>query len=166
MQAWLRWCAGLVVVATLGGASAAGADEPPVADPALQERYDAFRVALTNVRLVGRFTIAGADEQKLHADEYVVSGVTKVGTGDGWLVAARIRYGEIDLTVPVPVEVKWAGDTPVITLDKITIPGLGTFSSRVVIDGRRYAGTWSHDEVGGHMFGTIEALDDEPPATK
>jgi hypothetical protein len=53
------------------------------------------------------------------------------------------------------VEVKWAGKTPVITLDNVTIPGLGTFSSRVVIDGPLYAGTWQHDAVGGHMFGKI-----------
>ena len=50
---------------------------------------------------------------------------------------------------------KWAGKTPVITLDNVTIPGLGTFSSRVVIDGALYAGTWQHDAVGGHMFGRI-----------
>jgi hypothetical protein len=43
----------------------------------------------------------------------------------------------------------------VITLDSVTIPGLGTFSSRVVIDGPLYAGTWQHDAVGGHMFGKI-----------
>jgi len=153
----LRWWGVLAIVAV---GWLAVAEEPAAPDEATARRYEAFRTAMTNVRLVGRFTIAGPDEEKLHADEYVVTGVTKVGTGDGWLVAARIRYGEVDLTVPVPVEVKWAGDTPVITLEKITIPGLGTFSSRVVIDGRRYAGTWSHDAVGGHMFGTIEPVGD------
>ena len=161
MTHWLRWWVGLAAVVVCG---AAVADEPPPPDDVTARRYESFRAAMTNVRLVGRFTIAGPDEEKLHADEYVVTGVTKVGTGDGWLVAARIRYGEVDLTVPVPVEVKWAGDTPVITLEKISIPGLGTFSSRVVIDGRRYAGTWSHDEVGGHMFGTIEPVADQAPA--
>jgi hypothetical protein len=59
------------------------------------------------------------------------------------------------------VEVKWAGKTPVITLDNITIPGLGTFSSRVVIDQGKYAGTWKHDDVGGHLFGKLEPATEE-----
>ena len=43
-----------------------------------------------------------------------------------------------------------------ITLTDFTVPGLGTFSARVVIYRNKYAGTWSHGEVGGHLFGTIE----------
>jgi hypothetical protein len=31
-------------------------------------------------------------------------------------------------------------------------PGLGTFSARVLLDGARHAGTWSHDEKGGPGF--------------
>lgn len=95
------------------------------------------------------------DELALHEEEYAISAAMPLG-GDLWLITARIRYGDKDLTVPVPVAVKWAGETPVITLDSIAIPGLGTFSSRVVLDGDRYAGTWQHDAVGGHMFGRIE----------
>ena len=67
----------------------------------------------------------------------------------------RIQYGEHDLTVPVPVRIQWAGKTPVITLDRVAIPGLGTFDARVVIHDRKYAGMWRHDEVGGHLFGKI-----------
>ena len=44
---------------------------------------------------------------------------------------------------------------PVITLDNLWIPGMGRFSSRVLIHDGRYSGTWSHDEVGGHLFGRI-----------
>jgi hypothetical protein len=87
--------------------------------------------------------------------------VKKGDEGDLWVITARIKYGNVDLSVPVPVEVKWAGKTPVITLDNITIPGLGTFSSRVVLDQGKYAGTWTHDKVGGHMFGKIVPLTDE-----
>jgi hypothetical protein len=29
--------------------------------------------------------------------------------------------------------VKWAGDTPFIVLEKVSIPGLGTFSARVLL---------------------------------
>ncbi|HBB75280.1 MAG TPA: hypothetical protein DC048_12635, partial [Planctomycetaceae bacterium] len=91
----------------------------------------------------------------LREEEYAITGAVPLG-GDLWALTARIRYGETDVTIPVPIAVKWAGDTPVLTLDRITLPGLGTFSSRVVLDGERYAGTWQHDDVGGHMFGRIE----------
>ena len=61
-----------------------------------------------------------------------------------------------DVTVPIPLEIKWAGDTPVITLTDLAIPSLGTFTARVVIYDGRYAGTWQHGQVGGHLFGRIE----------
>ena len=48
------------------------------------------------------------------------------------------------------------GTTPVMTLDKIALYGFGTFSARVVINDGKYAGTWQHDKVGGHLFGKIE----------
>jgi hypothetical protein len=116
---------------------------------------------MTKVKLVGNFTIEGSEKDELLKDEYVVEKVKKGDEGDLWVITARIKYGNVDLSVPVPVEVKWAGKTPVITLDNITIPGLGTFSSRVVLDQGKYAGTWTHDKVGGHMFGKIVPLTDE-----
>jgi hypothetical protein len=57
--------------------------------------------------------------------------------------------------VPVPVKVLWAEDTPMISLTDAAIPGLGTFSARIVFFRDRYAGMWSHDEVGGSQFGRI-----------
>ena len=76
--------------------------------------------------------------------------------GDYWIFNARIKYGKTDITLPMPLQVKWAEGKPVIYLDNVTIPGLGTFSSYTVIDGDKYAGTWQHGDVGGHMFGIIE----------
>ena len=86
--------------------------------------------------------------------------------GDFWLFTARIKYGKRDVTLPMPIPVKWAGDTPVISLDNLTLPGLGTFSAHVVIDGDKYAGTWAHGQVGGHMFGTIAKAKPKPVATE
>jgi hypothetical protein len=37
----------------------------------------------------------------------------------------------------------------------MAVPGLGTFSTRVVIYDGMYAGTWQHGPVKGHLFGTI-----------
>ena len=48
------------------------------------------------------------------------------------------------------------GDTPMITLTDLAVPTLGTFTARVFFYGDRYAGTWQHGNVGGHMFGRIE----------
>ena len=80
----------------------------------------------------------------------------KMPEGDRWLITARIKYGKYDVTVPIPLDILWAGDTPVITLTNLTIPGLGTFSARVMIYEHRYAGTWQHDKVGGLLFGKVE----------
>ena len=30
------------------------------------------------------------------------------------------------------------------------------FSARILFYGDRYAGTWQHDQVSGHMFGRIK----------
>jgi len=105
----------------------------------------------------------GKDLGELQRDEYVITGAMKLGQGDFWLLTSQIKYGDVDLTVPVPVQVKWAGNTPVITVEKVGIPGLGTFSARVLLDGARYAGTWSHDDKGGHLFGVIGRAKEEPP---
>jgi hypothetical protein len=72
------------------------------------------------------------------------------------MITARIKYGEKDVNLPIPIDVLWAGDTPVLSLTKATIPGLGTFTTRVMVYGDRYAGTWQHDAVGGQMWGRIE----------
>jgi hypothetical protein len=130
--------------------------------PTPAERDQEFKKLVTNVKLMGNFTVDGADEAKLQREEYAITGAMKLGNGDYWALTSRIKYGDVDLTVPVPVQVKWAGNTPVITVDSVKIPGLGTFSARVLLDGARYAGTWSHDEKGGHLFGTIMPAKDEP----
>jgi len=75
-----------------------------------------------------------------------------------FLFRARVKYGKTDITLPMPLPIKWAGDTPVISMDKLSIPGLGTFSAHVVIDGDKYAGTWKHGKVGGHLFGKISRI--------
>lgn len=118
--------------------------------------HQKFQEAMKNVKFVGKFTVLGRDDSKLREEEYTIKSVKKLPTRDLWLFQARVKYGGKDITVPMPLQVKWAGDTPVITLTKTTIPGLGTFSARVVIYNKKYAGTWTHDKVGGHLFGTIQ----------
>ena len=126
------------------------------ADAAAQR--DAFQSLMRNATLTGRFTIDGAPD-KLPEERYEIGQVSHVKE-DLWTIAARIKYGKNDVTVPVPVKVLWAGDTPVITLEETTLAGLGTFSARVLVhrtgSGQtRYAGTWQHDAKGGCLFGTV-----------
>jgi hypothetical protein len=119
-----------------------------------QARHEAdFEKMLTNATLAGRFTSRGSD--RIAEDRYTISKVSKIG-GDLWLIHSRIQYGQRDVTVPVPVKVVWAGDTPMIQLTDATIPGLGTYSARVLFFRDEYAGTWSGGDHGGQMFGRIE----------
>lgn len=138
-------------------APVSGEDKPDGSDtPQLNEAEQAFVELMSKCELVGSFTVDGQDDAPLKPERYAINGATKV-EGSNWVVAARIKYGKNDLTVPVPVEVKWAGDTPMIQVTNLAIPGLGNgFSSRVLFYEGRYAGTWQHGKVGGTMFGKIE----------
>lgn len=117
---------------------------------------------LSGSKFVGQFTVIGKPNVDLPKEEYTLKKVEKIPGGDLFLITARIKYGDKDLEVPLPIPIVWAGDTPMIALDDFTIPGMGTFSAKIVISKGRYAGTWSHDANGGHMFGIIE----KPAATK
>jgi hypothetical protein len=102
--------------------------------------------------------VTGKEAEVPKEEEYTITSALKLPEPDLWLLKARIKYGETDKVVPIPLEIKWAGDTPIITLTNLAIPGLGTFTSRVIIYEGRYAGTWQHGDVGGHLFGRIEKL--------
>lgn len=127
-----------------------------VVDPAsLSEAERAFAARMTGAALVGQFTIAGREDRGGRPERYDLSSVEKVGD-DLWRFNARIRYGNTDATVPVVVPMRFVGDTPMISLTDLTIPTLGTFTTRVFFHGDRYSGTWQHGDYGGHMFGRIE----------
>src|SRR6266852_1032308 len=82
--------------------------------------------------------------------------LTKAPLKGRWCpIKARIQYGKKDFVAPIPVQVKWAGDTPVIILDKVGVAGSGEFSARVMIYDKTYAGTWSGGDHGGLLNGVI-----------
>jgi hypothetical protein len=128
------------------------AAEPP--DKETAKRFEEFTKRLSGSTMQGHFSIDGR-ESELKQDSYEIKSVSKLPTGDLWLFTVRIRYGDHDVNAPLPITVSWADKTPVIVVDKLTIPGLGTFDARVVIADERYAGTWQHGDVGGHLFGKI-----------
>ncbi len=112
-----------------------------------------FQDSLSGVTLVGYST--RLNKPGISGEErYVIEKVSKM-TGDMWLFQARLRFGSHDLPLPLPISVKWAGDTPVITLTDLSIPGLGTYTARVLIYRDQYAGTWSGKNEGGQMFGKV-----------
>jgi len=145
---------------------AAFAQEPAKSDakaaPTQDELIKKLAKDLTGVKLVGKFTVTGKGEMTPKEEEYTITSAMKLDEPDLWLLKARVKYGKTDGTFPIPLEIKWAGDTPVITLTNLEIPGLGTFSSRVVIYEGRYAGTWQHGDVGGHLFGVLKRDEDKP----
>jgi len=141
-------------------------DEPAAPMLNQQELIKKLEQDLTNVKLIGNFTITGKEDRALKPEEYTITSALKLPDGDLWMLKSRIKYGDKDMTVPIPLEIKWAGDTPIITLTNLTIPNLGTFTARVVIYDGRYAGTWQHGKAGGHLFGRIERIESEKPDEK
>lgn len=112
-----------------------------------------FSEMMTGVTLVGQSTRLNR-EGVGGTEKYVIEKVSKI-TGETWLIHSRLQYGSTDVPVPVPVTIKWAGDTPVITLTDLSIPGVGTYTARVLLYRDQYAGTWSGKKGGGQMFGKI-----------
>lgn len=124
------------------------------------KREAALMESMSNVVLVGRFTMDGDEQrEKLPKPErYEIKSVKKLKNSKNVFVFnARAKWGKFDQTLPFQLKVMWAGETPVVTMDDQSLwPMPGKFSCRVVFHGDRYVGTWQHDKVGGHMFGRIE----------
>jgi hypothetical protein len=142
---------------------AAGADTketPPLSSaekpkPASEELEAKFKATLTKATLSGRWcAIKDGQLGPEKEDKYTILSVAKV-TSDLWLINARIQYGQKDIVAPIPVRVKWAGDTPVIVVDDVGLPGGNTYSARVLIYEKTYAGTWSGGDHGGLLNGVI-----------
>lgn len=119
-----------------------------------------FKEMLDGATLVGHFTVTGRDSSEPREERYNLESVEQLPNGR-WLFRSRIRYGDHDVTVPLPLPVEWAGDTPVIVVDNVQVPGLGTYSARVMFFDDHYAGYWSGGDHGGHLFGLVERAGDE-----
>ena len=150
-----RLCVALVAAAA--GLSTAFAVDRVEGSAEQDAREKAFSERMEKSVLVGSFTIDGQDLSKPPlAERYEIKSVSKA-VDNLWIFTARVKYMKFDATLPITVPVEWAGDTPVVSLTDAALPGIGGgFSCRVIFDGDRYAGTWQHNEVGGHMFGSIE----------
>lgn len=155
----------LVILAVLLAAGPLTAAEPeqPALDQAALEKQ--FEQDMNGVYLKGFFTLIGREQkQGLKEEKYTITSVQKLDGGK-WLFNVRIQYGTHDATLPLPLDVKWAGDTPVITLTDFLVPGFGKFTSRVLIYRGQYAGTWEGGKEadgsihGGNLFGVLEKIE-------
>jgi len=121
------------------------------ADP--EER---FKALLTKASLAGRWAPLKDGElgEEKNGDKYGIVSVVK-REGENWIVNAKLKYRDQELVLPIPVQVKFAGDTAILVVDKLAIPGGGTYSARLMFYQRTYSGTWSGGRLGGMLYGTI-----------
>ncbi len=164
-RAHCAWICGLLIGASWSSPGIAQDPAPP--DEATQARFELLSKTLSGAKLSGSFTVVGKEAGDLTREEYHILECKKMDEGNLWMIKARIKYGEHDVTVPIPLPIEWAGSTPVISLDNFEVPLMGTFDAQVLfdLDKKQYAGTWSHGEVGGHLFGVIIPNKAEASAT-
>ena|SRR5215510_2967052 len=136
-----------LLVVLLAGCS----KRPPSTNEA--QRNQNFEQMMTGVTLVGHST--RFDQEGVSGEErYAIDKVSKLA-GETWMFQTRLKYGSHEIPVPIPLQIQWAGDTPVITMTDLAIPGVGTYTARVLLYRNQYAGTWSGGSVGGQVFGKI-----------
>ena len=127
--------------------------------PEVEAAEAAFQTMLKEATLTGRWCLvkdgALTPEQQ---DSYKLKGAEKK---DGkWSISASMTYAGKEISIPVPVKVEFAAGSPVIIVDKLWIPGGGTYSARVVFHDDTYAGVWS----GGGMRGLLSGFITRPTA--
>jgi hypothetical protein len=167
-----RTLVAVVTLAVLTSASAvhaqpasrpAAATQPSLDQAALEKQ---FEQTMSGAVLIGRFSDASRPNATPKEERYTIQRVSKLvgGDGDRWLFLCRIQFGRKDISVPLAIPVKWAGDTPVISVTDMMIPGMGTYTARVMIYREEYAGTWRGGDHGGHLWGRIERASTTRPA--
>jgi hypothetical protein len=158
----LLTCVAFLVSA--GATSALRAEEKTAPSASRQAELEAaLSKMLSGATLEGSFTVSGpgTDSSKLSREKYTLGDVKKVA-GDIWQFPARIEYGGKDITLPIPLPVRWAGDTPVVVVDEVDLPGFGSVSARVMFFEGHYAGFWKHGDHSGNLFGVIHSAADKP----
>ena len=131
-------------------ASAAGGTSSPT-----EEQEAKLTATLKDATLKGRW--AAVKDGQLgpeKEDAYQIVSVKKID-GDKWQVNARMQYGGQSMDLPIPVIVKWSGDTPVLLFDDVNLGGPRSYSARLMISGNTYAGSWSGGDHGGMLYGVI-----------
>lgn len=137
------------------------AEDAPKTTPAPQKPLptdpeERFKVLFTKASLSGRWAPLrdGALGEERGGDKYNIVSAVK-GEGDNWIISAKMKYRDQEFVIPVPVKMKFAGDTAILTVDNLTIPNGGTYTARLLFYERTYSGTWKGQRGGGMLYGTI-----------
>lgn len=128
-----------------------------VSPSSLTEAERRFVESMRGVTMVGTFSVDGREDRTPEPDRYEIASVEKIGD-DLWRFNAKMDCCGMagSGSVPIAVPMRFVGDTPMIMMTDTSLPGIGTFTVRVLFYGDRYSGTWQHGTVGGHMSGRIE----------
>lgn len=143
----------LPALAQQGDARSPGAGEEA---PAKAE--EAFAAMLTDATLNG--TWAPIDKSLLgddRKDGYHIVRATKK-EGDQWILVSRMTFQGQEFEIPIPVTVKFAGDTAVMILNDLPLGDGTTWSARILFHDDVYAGSWwgaNKEEKSGIVSGTI-----------
>jgi hypothetical protein len=124
------------------------------ASTSLTEQELQLQKTLTNVTFDGSWNLV--EDGKLSeakADKYQIVKLDK--TPGGWKIVAKLAYGGQEFEIPLPVKFAWAGDTAVMIVDNLAMPGGSKYSARLLIYERTYAGSWSGGGKTGVLSGVI-----------
>ena len=124
-------------------------------DAEQEEREEALATLLSGARLTGIFTDDTRPTQAPQKDSYTIAKAECLEDGM-WRIEALIEYGTHSTRLPLFIRILWAGDTPVMTLDELEVPGMGKFTCRILFHGKSYAGIWRGETHGGAMSGVVE----------
>jgi hypothetical protein len=97
------------------------ATEKPKLTPA--ELEGKFVATMSKATMTGRWCLIQDGALTPEKEEkYTILGARKL-EGDSWMIGTKMNYGGREIIAPIPVKVQWAGDTPVIIVEKMTVPG-------------------------------------------
>lgn len=154
----MRWIGMTVLGAALCATASWGAEIPEIpAEPLpLTEQEQKFADLLTKASLIGGYGARSGAREQPKPERYDIQSMTKVSDGK-WLVMATMSFKDVNVPIPIPVEVRWAGDTPMMQVTDLAIPLLGSgFSARILFYDSQYSGVWKHGDAGGQMWGVVK----------
>ena len=143
----------LLITTTLAILTAA-----PTAQAANEDAENAFSAMLKNATLNG--TWAPIDKSLLGDDQkdgYEIVSATKK-EGDVWVLVSKMKFQGQEMQIPIPVRVKFAGDTAVMILNNLPLGDGTTWSARILFHDDVYAGSWwgpDKAKKSGIVSGTI-----------
>lgn len=115
-----------------------------------------FIAMLKDATLKGTWApVADGQQGDDRDDGYHIVRAEKVD-GDKWHIVTKVSRQGQTFEYPIPVAVKFAGDTAVMILDDSRTGDGGTWSARVLFHNDVYAGSWWNSEgKAGTISGTI-----------